>query len=135
MSEFAWWYYTLSFTSSLHFQWPWHYFKVTAVSSIFDWIFYVLIQLSCNFIRLLSTSSKLWTLPLFFTFAHIQGRFLTYFLIWQKLYRWLFHGHCSSEVFQTLHYDNLAWGLPIHTWFNDLDLVSKSKVCQNHNCK
>ena len=43
----------------------------------------------------------------------------------------LFHGHCSSKVFQTL-YQNLAWGLPIHTRFDDLDLVSRSQVCQNN---
>ena len=32
---------------------------------------------------------------------------------------------CSSEVFQTLHYFNLARGLPIHTRFDDRDLIFK----------
>ena len=27
--------------------------------------------------------------------------------------------------FQTLHYDNLAFGLPSHTRFDDLDLVAR----------
>ena len=40
----------------------------------------------------------------------------------QKLYCWTLHGRCSSQVFQTLHYLNLAWGLPIDTRFDDLDL-------------
>ena len=51
---------------------------------------------------------------IFFIFAHIQGRQLTCFLICHKLYPWLFHRLCSREVFQTVHYYNLAWGLPIH---------------------
>ena len=46
--NFAWWYYTLSFTRSLHFQWFPHYWKVTAVSTSFRWNFYVLIWLSWN---------------------------------------------------------------------------------------
>ena len=49
----------------------------------------------------------------------------------RKTYHWLFHRHCSSKVFQTLHYYNLAWGVPIHTRFEDL--VSMSQVCQSHN--
>ena len=60
MSNFAWWYYTLTFTCSLHFQWPWHYFKVTAVSKSFNKNFYVLIQLSWNFKELLSMLSRSW---------------------------------------------------------------------------
>ena len=35
-----------------------------------------------------------------------------------------------QEVFQTLHY-NLDLGLPINTMLDDLDLVSRSDVCQN----
>ena len=37
--------YSLSFTHSYHFQWPWLYFKVTAVSNSFDWKIYVFILL------------------------------------------------------------------------------------------
>ena len=43
-----------------------------------------------------------------------------------------FHGHCSSEVFDTLNYYNLALGLPIHTRFDDFDLASRSQICQTH---
>ena len=41
------------------------------------------------------------------------------------------------EVFQTLHDYNLALGLAVHTRFDDLDLISRSQVCENHktaNC-
>ena len=40
--------------------------------------------------------------------------------------------HHSSKTFQTLHDYNLAWGLAVHTRFDDLDLISRSQVCQNH---
>ena len=36
------------------------------------------------------------------------------------------------EVFQTLRDYNLAWGLAIHTRFDDLDLISRLQVDQNH---
>ena len=42
----------------------------------------------------------------------------------------LFLRHCLSTVFQTLHGYNLAWCLQIHTRCDDLDLVSRSLVCQ-----
>ena len=58
MSNFEWCYYTLSFTCSLCFQWPWRYFKVLAVSDIFNWKCYVLVRLSWNFVGLLSTSNR-----------------------------------------------------------------------------
>ena len=65
--------------------------------------------------------------------AHVQGRSFMCLLIWQKLYPWLFHRHCSSKFFKTLHYYNLAKGLPVCNRFDDLDLVSRLQVCQNHN--
>ena len=43
-----------------------------------------------------------------------------------------FYGHCSIKVFQTLQYYNLACGLLIHTRLDDLELISRSQVCQNH---
>ena len=55
----------------------------------------------------------------------------------KKLCVWLFYGHCSSKVFETLLYHNLAWGLPIHARFDDLCLVSRSEVSvksQTANC-
>ena len=36
------------------------------------------------------------------------------------------------EVFQTLHINDLGWGLVIHTRIDDLDLISRSQVCQTH---
>ena len=36
------------------------------------------------------------------------------------------------EVFETLHDYNLVLDQPIHARFDDLDLVSRSQVCQNH---
>ena len=38
-------FYSLSFCHSYHFQWPWVYFKVTAMSNNFNWNVYVLIRL------------------------------------------------------------------------------------------
>ena len=35
MSNFAWWYYLLSFTCSYHIHWVWLYLKLTAVSIFF----------------------------------------------------------------------------------------------------
>ena len=70
-------------------------------------------------------------IPLSFTLAHIQGRYLMCFLIWQKLLHWIFGGHCLREGFQTLSDYNLAQGLAIHNQFDDLDLISRSEVCQN----
>ena len=60
MSNFAWWYYTLSLTCSLHSQWPLHYFKVTVVPNSFNWKFYVIIRLSRNFVGLLSIPNRSW---------------------------------------------------------------------------
>ena len=36
------------------------------------------------------------------------------------------------ESFQTVRDYYLARGLAIHTRFDDLDLISRSQVCQNH---
>ena len=71
-------------------------------------------------------------IPLSVTLIVFHGRSMTHFPIWQKINCWLFHGHCSSQASQTLCYYNLAWGLPIHTRFDDLDLVSRSLVSQNN---
>ena len=60
MSNFDWWYYTLSFTCSLYYQWTLHYFKVTASLNNCNWGFYVFIRLSWNFVGLVSTSSRSW---------------------------------------------------------------------------
>ena len=36
-------------------------------------------------------------------------------------------------VFQTLYDNNLAMDLTVHTIFDDLDLISRSQVCQNYS--
>ena len=70
MPNFAWWQFSLSFMYSYYFQWPWLYFKVTAVSNSFNWKFCVLIRLNWNLVRLLMTSSKLWIYH-YFWFSHM----------------------------------------------------------------
>ena len=82
MSNFAGCYTSLSFT----FQWPWPYFKVTAVSNSFNWHFYALVRISLNFIDLLRMSSGSWIFHFFpssssfffffLTRVHIQRRYL-----------------------------------------------------------
>ena len=49
----------------------------------------------------------------YFTFAHIQGRQLTCFLICQKLLKLAFWWTLFKECLQTLHNHNLTWDLPI----------------------
>ena len=66
MSNFVWWCYILSFTCSLHFQWPWLFSKVTVVSNSFNRKFYVLIWLSWNFVELWIIASRSWIDHLFF---------------------------------------------------------------------
>ena len=74
VSNFAFWYYSLSFTCSYHFQWTWPYFKVTSLSMTFIWTKYIVIWLSWNFIRLLNALSRSWIYINFFWQAHIfQG--------------------------------------------------------------
>ena len=98
MSDFAWWHCTLSSTCSLHFECPWHYLKVTAVSNIFNWKFYALIRLSWNFVGLLSTLSEsckyycCWLLRVF------KGD-NWHFLIWQKLLSLAFSGTQFRQCF------------------------------------
>ena len=45
---------------------------------------------------------------------------------------WVFGGHCLQEVFETLHEYNHALDLPIHTRFDNLDLISRSDVGLNN---
>ena len=136
MSGFAWWHYTLSFSCSLRVQWLWYSFNVTAESNSFNWKFYVLDRLSWNFAGVLCTPSRSWIyhyLPLLYhyDFRTYWREIIDAFEIWQKLYCWHFHGRCSGEVFQIWIKINLPWSLPIYAKLDDLDLVSRSQVCQN----
>ena len=73
------------------------------------------------------------SIPLIFTFAHSRGKIDMFSDLTRTIMLTFWHT-CLREVFQTLHDYNLAWDLVlvIHTRFNDLDLISKSQVCQNH---
>ena len=42
------------------------------------------------------------------------------------------HTHCFSDFLQTVLGYNFALGLPIHTRFDYVGLVSRSQVCQNY---
>ena len=100
----------------------------------FNWKLHSLIWLSWNFVELLSTSSRSW-IYYYFCLSHMFKRGNWYVSWFDKNCHWLFHGHCSSEVFQTVHYYSIALGLPDDTRFDNLDLISRSQICQNHNCK
>ena len=67
---------------------------------------------------------------LVFFISHVFKGDTRHFLIWQKLEHQLFLRHYVSEVFLILHAYNLAWCPLICTRFDDLDLVSKSQLCQ-----
>ena len=130
MSNFAWWYYTVSITCSLNFQWPWHYFKVTAVSNSFNWNFYVLVQLSWSseIVKYIQAGHEYTTIFDLCTYSReVIDVFPDLTTTFSLAFSWTL-----SEVFQLLHYFNFAWGLPIHLRFDDFDLVSRSQVCQNH---
>ena len=44
----------------------------------------------------------------------------------------VFGGHGLREAFQFLHDSNLDRGPAIYTRFDELDLISRSQLCQNH---
>ena len=44
----------------------------------------------------------------------------------------VFGGCCLREIFPTLREYNLAQDLRVHIRFDDLDLISRSWVCQNY---
>ena len=95
-------------TCSYHFQWPWPYIKVTAVSNSFNWKFCALTWLSWNFVGLLSTSNRSWIYCIFW-FSHTYSREINDVLPDLTKLKWcLFHWHCLREVFQTLHDYNIA---------------------------
>ena len=138
MSNFVRWCFSLSFTNSYHFQWPWMYLKVTVVSNSIDWKFYVFIWLRRNFLGSLSGSNRSWIYQFWgrshvFSFKgdhlHISsfGQKLMLAFSWTPLTRGL--SNCISH--------NLAQGL--HWYFFrfddldlDLDLFSQSQFRLKH---
>ena len=132
LSNFALWYYTLRFSCTLHFQWPWLYFKVTAISNSFDWKFNVSIWLSWNFVVLLSASSRsyyVWLLHLFKGDNLYVFWFDKYFIIS------FFTNTVQARFFKLCIIITLLGGLPDYTRFDDLDPVWRWLVCQNYYCK
>ena len=73
--------------------------------------------------------SMMVVLPLFFIFCTCSREIIVMF---SDLTKTLILAHCLKEAFQTLHDYYLARGLPIYTRFDDLDLIPKLQVCQNH---
>ena len=69
MSNFVWQYYTFSFTCSLYFN-DLDFISRSQLSNSCSWEFYVLIQLSWNFVGLLSTSISSWIYH-YFWLSHI----------------------------------------------------------------
>ena len=131
MVNFAWRYHTLSFTCSLHFQWPWLYFKVIALSNSFNWSFYVFIRLSSNFVGLLSTLRRLWICHYFWLSHLFKGD--NWHVSWfdKNFIVGFFIDTVSVRFFKLCINIYLASGLPIYTRFDDLDFISRSQVCQN----
>ena len=106
-------YYSFSFNCSYHFQWPWPYFKVTAMSNSFNWYF-MFFPISWNFVTVVRNIHH------YFSFL-CETLMLAFF---------------AEEVFQTLCDYDLAWGLLlIHTWFNGLDLFQGYRYVWIINCK
>ena len=68
---------------------------------------------------------------LFFYFRSYSVETIDMFPDLIKTERCLLLRHCSREVFQTLHDHKVVRGLANHSRFDDLDLTSKSQVCQN----
>ena len=97
-----------------------HISTVTAMSNSLNWKFCVPFQLSWNCIGL----STEWLCYYFFSFAYIQGSYVTKSLM---LTIWWTLGGLS-----TLRDYDLAQDPAIRTRFDDLDLISRSQVCQNH---
>ena len=88
-----------------HFQWPWLYFKVTAVSNSFQWEFYLFKWLSWNFVWLSITSSRSWIYH-YFWFSHMfMGD----------------HWHISSIEKKNQHFDT--------AFFSDTVKMRSSKLC------
>ena len=128
MSNFAWWYYSLSFTCSYHFQRLLPYFKVTAMSNSFKWEFFVPIQLSWKFIGLLGMSSRSWIYHLFW-WSYILKENKWHISSFERKH-WLVLGHRWSKIFKTLHGRNLAWG-PHCLWrFDDRDCFKATVVSE-----
>ena len=120
---------SLSFTCSYHFSDLDHVLWSQQCWTVFTEAF-IFIQLSWNFVRLLSKSRRHWIYH-YFSPLHIFNGDNWCFLILQNLWCLFLGGCCLREVFQTSSDYNLCSG-SIHTRVDDLDFISRSHVCQNH---
>ena len=93
----------------------------------FNWKYCVLIWLNWNFAELLSISSRSWMFHYFF-FHTYSRETIDVFPDLMKTVLLAFSWTLFKQGYQTFHYSNLAWDLPIHTRFGDLDQVSRSRV-------
>ena len=139
MSNFAWWYYSVSFTLSIFSpdimlsgwwaqtptQWPWSCLKITAMWNSFIQKFYVLVQLSLDFVRLFCTSSG--------SLIHQHSFLLWHTLKGEKWHVCWFDKNVDICIFT----DSVFWRscklcmimiLLVHPRFADLDLVSRLHV-------
>ena len=79
-------------------------------------------------------SSRLWLDCCFWFFCvHMFKGGNWHIFLLKKLLCCPFLRHCGRKIFQTLHDYSLAWYLHFHGRFDDLDFVSRSKVCKK--CK
>ena len=108
----------------------WFCFKVTAVSNSFNRKSYVLIWISLNFVQLFIMSGRLWIYHCLI-FSHVQGRWLTYFLLQRKPLIWAFFSYTIKARSLKLW---IIIILPrVYTiTLGFYDLVSRSQVCQEY---
>ena len=112
MWNFAQWYYSLELYLFIPFHWPWPYFR-----------FFVLIQLSWNFLWLL-IALTIWIHHYFWLSRKITDALSDLTKNVMLLISWTVFKHSFSN-FAWL--EKLAWGLLIHARFDDLDLSKLKK--------
>ena len=138
MSKFAWWYDSLSFTCSYYFRWPLPYSKVTTLPKSFIWKFCVLICLNWNFVGC-KTRTSIRSLIIyhnflfyFFTFALIEGRWLTCFTTWQTFRSTFFFADTAQgRAFKLCIFVTLRWFYQFTPGLLTLTLFQVT-VCRNH---
>ena len=66
-----------------------------------------------------------------FHFCTYSGEIIDMLSDLTKTLMLFFGGHCLREVFQTLHDNNIAWGLAVH----NCDLIQGHRYVRIINCK
>ena len=124
-----WWYYSLSFTCSYQFQWPWQYFKVKRVSNSSYWNFmllsnYLKLDGIVKYVKQIMNVSPIWWLQ-----TSKGGNW--HFLIWKIFNIGFLGGHHWSKIFQTWHDHKLPSGLH----FQSFILFQDHRFVRIVNCK